>query len=1275
MIEKPEKRNMTPQKWLIGIDTGGTFTDCHARDPRGRVHRIKVLSNGRLRGRLLGVAGENAFHIEQNWRLSDWSIFEGYHLYLPSGVALAAVVQGVDARGGIILLDRSPQFSGPVDFEIGAEEEAPILAARLATATPLSATLPPLNMRLGTTKGTNALLERKGARAALIITKGFGDLVAIGTQQRPFLFQLSIPPPNVLYDLVVEVDERMDAQGGALIPLSEREIERVAILLRESGISSAAVAFLHAYRNPAHELALGEAFRAAGVDFVSLSHALTPAVKLLPRCQTALVNAYLAPVLHGYLRDIEVCLGEAGRANLQIMTSAGGLVGAAVFHAKDSLLSGPAGGVVGAARVARQLGFSRVLTLDMGGTSTDTARYDAAFDYRFNTAVDRIEMLSPSLAIETVAAGGGSCCYFDGKKLCVGPQSAGAVPGPACYGAGGPLTITDVNLLLGKFDPSAMGIPVHVEPARAALRAVQEEVSAAIGVRYSSYELLEGFEKIADEKMSEAIRRISVAEGFDPRDYALLAFGGAGGMHACRIAEQLGIDTIILPYDAGLLSAYGISKARVERIVEKQVMQALHEAETALSTWFGQLDNQAMSALEMEGIDPGDIEIVERLVFLRFAGQEHSVEMNYRTREDLGRAFAEKYRRLFGHFPEGRVIEVESLRVIAGTREPAAAPASATPEKRLISPRRFHQPAYGVGVAVAIIDWERCIEGEYYQGPAILINPSSAAYVAPGWHMELVFNRGIVLRYRGAAAAAPKERGEAVELELFANRFAAIAEEMGAQLRRTAFSVNVKERLDFSCALLDERAELLANAPHIPVHLGSLGVCARAILRVLPLGAGDVAIVNHPRYGGSHLPDITLLSAVHDDENCLLGYVINRAHHAEIGGRRPGSMPPDARNLAEEGVVIPPTYLMKDDVARWEELEKRFTEAPYPTRALQENLADINAALASLRAGSAALRALARRHGREKIHRYMALVKAAARQEFARALAPFEGQTRSALERLDDGSAIKVRLEVREGRARLDFSGTAPTHRDNLNANAAIVHSAVLYLLRVLCDRDLPLNEGMMRQIDLYLPPGTLLNPVFVDDPARCPAVVGGNTEVSQRLVDALLKAFELAACSQGTMNNFLFGNERFGYYETIGGGAGATPAAPGRDAVHQHMTNTRITDPEELELRYPVRLWRFAIRRGSGGAGLHRGGDGIIREMEFLEEMEATLLSQHRVEAPYGMHGGMPGKVGMQLLISVDGSVKPLKGIAGFRVGRGDRVRIETPGGGGWGAPAASAE
>ncbi len=1258
----------TAPYWHIWIDTGGTFTDCLAISPSGKWKRLKVLSSGKLRGTLTLQESATTFRFSHKWPITT-DIFQGYQLQLTGTTGQQVIVDQIDFVEGRITLRRPIQVKCPAIFELSAGEEAPVLAARLATHTALDEDFPPIKMRLGTTRGTNALLERKGGRVAFCVTKGLSGLIPIGTQQRPHLFQLDIPEPVVLYEQLFEVPEAIDANGQPIQPLTQQAIEQLTNKIKASGVNAVAIALRNSYRNAQHEQRLAQVLRAKGVQHISASTELSPSVQLLPRAQTALVNAYLSPVLNKYLHQIEQTVGHSPASSLHIMTSAGGLVRADQYQPKDSLLSGPAGGVAGAARIGSHLGFHRLLTLDMGGTSTDTARYDDAFDYTWHTVVGGVELQAPALSIETVAAGGGSICGFNGQKLFVGPQSAGATPGPACYGAGGPLTITDVNLLLGKLDPSAMGIPVSVEAASTALEVLRQQIETQTGKVVSTQVLLRGFEQIANEKMADAIRRISVARGFNPADYALLAFGGAGGLHACQVAHLLGINTVILPVDAGLLSAYGIGTAPIRRIATLQVLKPLSEIEDQLPTFFTQVAQQARQAVAAEGITPSSVVLSRQLLYLRFVGQAHTIELEWHTQMRVAQAFETSYRKLFGHFPSSGIIEVESIKVIASadTKVPPDEPQKGqgdmpTPPLKQLNIQDNTIPVYY---------WPQLACGQQINGPAIILHHTATAWIEPQWRALVASGGHLIVRHTSEQPPTTQSanHNEVVALELFSNRFTAIAEEMGAQLQRTAFSTNVKERLDFSCALLDPAARLLVNAPHIPVHLGSLGICARLILNKIKLAPGDVVITNHPKYGGSHLPDITLLAPVWYNDQ-LLGYVINRAHHADIGGKRPGSMPPDARHLAEEGIVIPPMHIVRQGKVLWSQIERVLTQGPWPTRMLRENIADINAALAALRTGQKRLIALAKQEGTARVQHYMERVRQAATNAFLNSWAPYDGRTFHATETLDDGSPICVRINVALPHITFDFSGTAPVHPGNLNANLAILYSVIIYVLRLVCGREVPLNEGLMEYVHIVLPKDTLLHPDFDDHPEYCPPVVGGNTEVSQRLTDTLLKALDLCACSQGTMNNLLFGNAHFGYYETIGGGVGAGPGFHGQSGVHQHMTNTRLTDIEELERRYPVRVRRFELRPNSGGSGQWQGGDGIIRELEFLEPVELTLLTQHRVIQPYGKNGGGPGAVGKQWIIRANGATHPLRGTDTCTMNPGDRLHIETPGGGGWGTP-----
>ena len=1115
-------------------------------------------------------------------------------------------------------------------------KEVPLLAAHLVTKTPITSALPPMDMRLATTRGTNALLTRRGVPPVFFTTRSLGDLLLIGTQQRPDLFALDITRPEPLYASVIEISARMSAKGEVLAPLDEESVRETATNLVQQGQTHAAICLLHADRFPDHELQLAQILRECGFLHVSISSQLAPFMRILPRAQTTLVNAYLSPIIETYKQN--VVSGLSPDSTLLFMTSAGGLVAPDKFFPKDSLLSGPAGGVVGARAMGQKAGFSKIIGFDMGGTSTDVCRLEktgleeTGFEYTFEHTVGDATVFAPAIAVESVAAGGGSLCQQDAmNNLTVGPQSAGAFPGPACYGQGGPLTLTDVNLLLGYLNPAVFEIPLSVSSAQAALAQI-------IPSPTEQQNALQLWREIANEKMAHAIRTITTRRGIDPAEYALLAFGGAGGQHACDIATTLGIQTVLFPEDAGLLSAYGLGQAALENRAERQVLEPLSTVD--FPSIIAQLEAESRMAFA------NNLELnlsFHTLVRLRVKGQESCLTLSYS--EDLFTDFRTAFAALYGYEPKhSELIEVESIRVIAtaqliATTQPVEADLNLP--SRDFNPRQQNQE-----------------------------NRFATVLIPPHWETLETIAGVQVLKAKNDLATESKINSQ----ELFLHRFTQIATEMGETLQRTALSVNVKERLDFSCALLSPEGDLVATAAHIPVHLGALGVGVRRLREALPaFSIGDVILTNHPAFGGSHLPDLTLVTPVFDLQDKLLGFVASRAHHAEIGGTRPGSMPPHATTLAEEGVVISPVYLLKKGVAQWESIEELFTKSLYPTRNWAENRADLEAMLAANLQGERALQTLAKRYGASTIFRHQLDLADRAEKLAGYAIAALGEKVRHATGQLDDGTPICVTLRPKangpkSNKLEIDFTGTGHTHPGNLNAPPAVVMACVLYVLRLLIRENLPLNEGLLRAVTLILPPNTLVNPDFQSDPAQCPAVVGGNTEVSQRIVTLLLRALEICADSQTTMNNILFGNAEFGYYETIGGGAGATPSANGVSAVHTHMTNTRLTDPELLEVRYPVRVEKFSRRANSGGAGKHQGGDGILRELTFLAPVSLSVLTQNRTQSPQGLHGGAAGKPGEQTILRTDGTKISLHSIDAYECEIGDKLILATPGGGGYG-------
>lgn len=1164
--------------WQIRIDVGGTFTDGWALTPEGEILRCKVLSSGIVRTRVIGES-------------DGWAICErpfSNHARGLEGFSTASGLTVLESRPDLGHLRFSKGISPGTTLNLTTGEDAAVLAARLLTGTARGEDFPECDLRVATTRGTNALLEGKGEPVDLFTTAGFESLLEIRDQRRPDLFELSPSIAVPVTRRVVGIPGRLDRSGREILPLD------LSVLDNISPGKAIALALLNADRSSAHEEQVAALLRERGPSQVSISHEIAPVIRLWPRMETTVANAYLTPIMGDFVEGLKSALPGTPIA---LMTSAGQLKSLSDFRPVDSLLSGPAGGIAGAAALAKSAGLDRVLTFDMGGTSTDVARIAGEPGYRYEQEIGTVKVLVPAVRIETVAAGGGSICQCRNGALEVGPESAGSHPGPACYGLGGPLTITDVNLLLGLMDETKAGIPLDPGASRARL----DELRKAIGGNPDPDELLAGLRKIAINHMAEALRQVSTREGFDCREHALIAFGGAGPQHACSLARDLGITTILIPADAGLLSAWGLHQAGDRELRTRQILQPLDDSV-----------NDVIEELS------GGRRIHRCLHELRLKGQDSCLEIETSgetSRAELRAAFESRYLALFGYpKPADREIEWVTLRIeLAG------------------SAREIHSETFSsLGIVV-----EDRLEQDAF----------STLFLEKGWHLFQGSHGSLKLEWGGEESTENRSL-DVVEAELFRRRFEGLVEEMGELLRRTALSTNIKERLDFSCALLDPKGFLVVNAPHIPVHLGALGLCVRRVTETHEWREGETIVVNHPAFGGSHLPDVTVISPVFVAEK-VIGFVANRAHHAEIGGKSPGSMPPDATCLAEEGIVIPPTP--------FSEIGPGFFDK---SRAPADNHADLLAQVAANRHGVRTLQEMAANSSPATVLGHMEDLFKRAGDLLKDSLHHFEPC--QACDAMDDGSLIRVALSFDE-KLRVDFRGSAPTHPGNLNATPAIVRSAVLYALRLWVDEDLPLNEGLLKNVEIITEEG-ILDPPLTGDPATCPAVVGGNVETSQRLVDVLLEALDIQSNGQGTMNNFLFGNGTFGFYETIGGGAGAGPGWHGRSGCHVHMSNTAITDVEILEERYPVRVREFAIRRGSGGEGKWRGGDGLIREIEFLAPMTVSLLTQRRRTGP--RPNGRPGR---QQLFR-EGKWRDLPGITSLEVLPGDRIKIETPGGGGCG-------
>ncbi len=1219
--------------WQFWIDRGGTFTDIVARRPDGSTVTHKLLSD--------------------NPRRYD-----------------DAPIQGIRN-----LLD------------LGSDEPLPWRSID--------------SVKMGTTVATNALLERAGEPTVLVTTRGFGDALRIGYQARPDIFALDIVLPDMLYQRVIEVDERLSAEGKVLTPLDETAAGEALAEARADGFDSVAVCLLHGYRHTDHEARLAAMARRLGFEQVSVSHEVSPLMKLVSRGDTTVVDAYLSPVLRRYIDQVDANLRpdlEAGsdsttdHPRLMFMQSSGGLTDAHAFQGKDALLSGPAGGVVGMIRTAEAAGFDRLIGFDMGGTSTDVSHFSGELERTYESQVAGVRVRAPMIDIHTVAAGGGSILHFDGARMRVGPDSAGADPGPASYANGGPLAVTDCNVLLGKlqpeFFPAVFGPggdqPLDTAAVRERFAALAADIESATGERRSPEQVAEGFLAIAVENMANAIKKISVQRGHDVTDHTLVCFGGAGGQHACLVADRLGITRIHIHPHAGVLSALGIGLADI-RHVEDQAVEAPLDAGTvtALIPRWQLLTDAVVAALVDQGLPPEDVHVHRRLS-LRYEGSDTALTVDEGSVDEITAGFEAVHRARFGFVSPDKSLVIESMQV-EGVGASGSAPAPLTvgsarrPNQR---PAPAPSPPWrrvsfdGTSVETPFHRRVDLTPGAQVDGPAVVLEETATTVVEPGWRATVNDLGDLVLE---RVEARPDQIDvdtsvDPVQLEIFNNLFMNIAEQMGLVLENTAASVNIKERLDFSCAVFDPGGDLIANAPHMPVHLGSMSESIKSIARQNPeMAPGEVYVMNAPYNGGTHLPDITVVKPVFEQDGAAgsapsgvdpIFFVAARGHHADIGGTVPGSAPADSTTVDEEGVLLDNVLLVRNDRFLHDEIEHILTTAPHPARNPAQNIADLQAQVAACEKGTTELRRVIDHYGLDVVHAYMGHVKDNAEEAVRRVIdALSDGEFTC---RMDDGSQVSVTITVEPGNrsATVDFTGTSDTHPGNFNAPSAVAHAAVLYVFRSLVADDIPLNAGCMKPIEVVLPPDSMINPSY---PA---AVIAGNVETSQVIVDTLFGALGTMGAAQGTMNNFIWGNERHQYYETICGGAGATARADGASAVHTHMTNSRLTDPEVLEWRFPVVLETFHIRHGSGGDGRHRGGDGVVRRIRFNEAMEVNVLAGRRKIPPYGADGGAPGAVGHNRKLASDGTVTEFPATLQTTVDVGDRFEIETPGGGGYGPP-----
>lgn len=1197
--------------WQFWVDRGGTFTDIVARKPDGQLVTHKLLS-------------------DNPERYKD------------------SAVQGVREL-------------------LGLDNDQPLPKNSIEA------------VKMGTTVATNALLERQGEPTLLLITEGFGDLLRIGYQNRPKLFDLSIVLPELLYNEVVEVEERVSEKGEIITPLNVSAVKKALQKHFDDGYRSVAIALLHGYRYQDHEIQIGKIAEEIGFEQVSLSHQVSPLIKLVSRGDTTVVDAYLSPILRRYVNQVRDALDtdKGGCKSLMFMQSNGGLTDASLFQGKDAILSGPAGGVVGMVKTAQQIGIDKLIGFDMGGTSTDVCHFAGEYERSFETEVAGVRMRAPMMSIHTVAAGGGSVLSFRDGRMQVGPESAGANPGPTSYRRGGPLTVTDCNVLLGKLQPDHFphvfgpngDEPLDVDAVRKKFEELAQEIADTTGEeKRTAEELATGFLRIAVENMANAIKQISVQRGYDVTKYTMNCFGGAGGQHACLVADVLGMESVLIHPFAGVLSAFGMGLADIRSLREYQFSAAIDETKAAEEQLM-KLELETTKEIVKQGISPDHIRII-KTAHIRTRGSQQTLPISFGSREQMIAEFEQAHEQRFGFIPEKSnelVIDLLACEAIGETGESVAVPNEATEKADAVSCEMW---VNGRRQEVSLYDRLLLPIGTKVDGPAIIKEPTGTNMVESGWQAEVVEGNNLLLR-----RVVPLEREKAigtsvdpVMLEVFNNLFMSIAEQMGATLSNTAHSVNIKERYDFSCAIFTPQGDLVANAPHVPVHLGSMSDSIRSILssNAGKIEAGDVFMMNNPYNGGTHLPDVTVITPVFDEQGKDIIFVVaSRGHHADIGGKTPGSSPPDSRHIEEEGVVIENFKLVSADTLQEREARALLGSGKYPCRNIDQNMADLAAQIAANKTGVRELRKIVGQFGLDVVHAYMNHVQDNAEASVRNVLGMLKDG--SFTYPLDKGLKIKVNISIdREQReAVIDFTGTSGQDALNYNAPKSIATAVVLYVFRTLVGTDIPMNEGCLKPLKIIAPEKSMINPEY---PA---AVISGNTEVSQAIAECLYGALGVLAGSQGTMNNFVYGNDEFQNYETICGGTGAGNGFNGTNAVHSHMTNTRMTDPEILEGRFPLMVEEFSIRKGSGGNGQYKGGEGIIRKIRFKQPMTVTVLSSNRKNGPFGLCGGENGMPGENSVVrSSNGSIELLNGNDKVDMNPDDIFVLKSPGGGGFGQP-----